>query len=62
MAMTERDRLEDKITHLCNLARRYSVYDPKYLHYHAQIDEALELWRFAVATEGEEFEKADGLV
>lgn len=51
MAMTERQRLEDKITHLCNLARRYSVHDPKYLRYHEQIDEALDLWRLEVEFE-----------
>lgn len=62
MAITERERLEGKITHLCNLARRYSVYDPKYLSYHAQIDEALDAWQFAVATEGEDTEPVDGLV
>lgn len=56
MAMTERERLEDKITHLCNLARRYSVHDPKYLRYHEQIDESLELWQMEVEME------ADGLV
>ncbi len=59
MAMNDRERLEDKITHLCKLARRYSVYDPKYLQYHAQIDEALALWELEVALGSEQ---ADGLV
>lgn len=48
---TERERLEDKIRHLCTLAKRYSIHDPKYLRYHQQIDEALEAWQLEVLVE-----------
>lgn len=52
MAMTERERLEDKLQHLSRLAQRYSIYDPKYLAYHAQIDEALTEWQMEVVLDG----------
>lgn len=37
--------------HLSTMAQRYSRYDPKYLHWHQQIDETLDAWRDAVALE-----------
>lgn len=49
--MTEVERLEDKIRHLCTMAKRYSIYDPKYLRLHGEIDEALEQWQLEVAIE-----------
>jgi len=52
MAMTERARLEDKIQHLSKMAQRYSIFDPRYVDLHRQIDEALHEWEMEVVLDG----------
>ena len=49
MAITDQQRLEEKLGHLSKTAQRYSRYDPKYVRLHAQIDETLDMWRLEVA-------------
>lgn len=51
MALSNRERLEDKIRHLCTMAKRYSIHDPRYLDLHRQIDESLEAWQLEVLVE-----------
>ena len=56
---SKREGIEEKITNLCNSAKRYSRYDPKYVKLHQQIDEALAVWETLVL---EELMAADGVV